>query len=93
VANDHAPPASIVFSIICYPTAVRIVASFNYPTSLHPIFVNISVDFVDPILATAFEITVTGLDWSIKRAYPKVQLIFTEVETWRRKEVPPKCHI
>jgi cation diffusion facilitator family transporter len=54
------------------------------------ILVNISVDFVDPILATEVEKTVTGLDRAIKRAYPQVQRIFIEVETWRRKEEPPK---
>ena len=52
------------------------------------ILVNISVDFVDPILATAVEVTVAGLDSAIKRAYPLVQRIFVEVETWRRKEEP-----
>jgi len=40
------------------------------------ILVNISVDFVDPILATAVEATVAGLDSAIKRAYPLVQRIF-----------------
>ena len=50
------------------------------------ILVNISVDFVDPILATAVELTVAGLDRSIKRAYPQVQRIFIEVETWQAKE-------
>ncbi|MBI5591313.1 MAG: cation transporter [Deltaproteobacteria bacterium] len=52
------------------------------------ILVNISVDFVDPILATAVEVTVAGLDKAIKQAYPLVQRIFVEVETWRRKEEP-----
>ena len=51
------------------------------------ILVNISVDFVDPILATEVEVTVAGLDRAIKRAYPKVQRIFVEVETWRAKDV------
>jgi len=50
------------------------------------ILVNISVDFVDPILATAVEATVAGLDRSIKQAYPQVQRIFVEVETWRAKD-------
>jgi len=54
------------------------------------ILVNISVDFVDPILATAVEVTVAGLDRAIKRAYPMVQRIFVEVETWRRKEESSK---
>jgi hypothetical protein len=54
------------------------------------ILVNISVDFVDPILATAVEVTVAGLDRAIKRAYPIVQRIFIEVETWRRKSESPK---
>ncbi len=49
------------------------------------ILVNISVDFVDPILATAVEVTVAGLDRAIKCAYPMVQRIFIEVETWCRK--------
>ncbi|MGZ3647976.1 MAG: cation diffusion facilitator family transporter, partial [Syntrophales bacterium] len=40
------------------------------------ILVNISVDFVDPILATDVEVTVAGLDKAIKRAYPNVQRIF-----------------
>ncbi len=53
------------------------------------ILVNISVDFIDPILATAVEVTVAGLDKAIKRAYPKVQRIFIEVETWQTKEVFP----
>ena len=54
------------------------------------ILVNISVDFVDPILATEVEVTVAGLDRAIKRAYPQVQRIFIEVETWRAKEEPRK---
>jgi len=49
------------------------------------ILVNISVDFVDPILATDVEITVAGLDRAIKRAYPQVKRIFIEVETWRAR--------
>jgi cation diffusion facilitator family transporter len=52
------------------------------------ILVNISVDFVDPILATAVEVTVARLDKAIKCAYPLVQRIFVEVETWRTKEKP-----
>jgi len=50
------------------------------------ILVNISVDFVDTILATEVEVTVAGLDRAIKRAYPQVQRIFVEVETWRAKD-------
>ncbi len=50
------------------------------------ILVNISVDFVDPILATDVEVTVAKLDKEIKQAYPHVQRIFIEVETWRAKE-------
>jgi divalent metal cation (Fe/Co/Zn/Cd) transporter len=50
------------------------------------ILVNISVDFVDPILATEVEATVAGLDSAIKKAYPQVQRIFVEVETWRAKD-------
>lgn len=50
------------------------------------ILVNISVDFVDPILATEVEVTVAGLDRTIKQAYPQVQRIFIEVETWQAKE-------
>jgi cation diffusion facilitator family transporter len=49
------------------------------------ILVNISVDFVDPILATGVEATVAGLNRAIKQAYPQVQRIFIEVETWRTK--------
>jgi len=52
------------------------------------ILVNISVDFVDPILATEVEVTVAGLDRAIKQAYPQVKRIFIEVETWRAKEEP-----
>ena len=57
------------------------------------ILVNISVDFVDPILATEVEVTVAGLERAIKRAYPEVQRIFIEVETWRRKEESQNAHI
>lgn len=49
------------------------------------ILVNISVDFVDPILATETEVAVAGLDNLIKRAYPQVQRIFIEAETWLKK--------
>ena len=52
------------------------------------ILVNISVDFVDPILATDVEVTVAGLDRAIKQAYPHVQRIFIEIETWQTKEKP-----
>lgn len=52
------------------------------------ILVNISVDFVDPIFATAVEVTVAGLDRAIKQAYPLVQRIFIEIETWQTKEKP-----
>jgi divalent metal cation (Fe/Co/Zn/Cd) transporter len=52
------------------------------------ILVNISVDFVDPILAIEVETTVAGLDRAIKQAYPQVQRIFIEVETWQTKDVP-----
>jgi cation diffusion facilitator family transporter len=52
------------------------------------ILVNISVDFVDPILATEVEVAVAALDRAIKQAYPKVQRVFVEVETWRAKDVP-----
>jgi hypothetical protein len=45
----------------------------------------ISVDFVDPILATDVEATVARLDRTIKQTYPQVQRIFIEVETWRTK--------
>ncbi|NVN92202.1 MAG: cation transporter [Desulfuromonadales bacterium] len=50
------------------------------------ILVNISVDFVDPILATDVEVSVAGLDRAIKQAFPRVKRIFIEVETWRAKE-------
>lgn len=49
------------------------------------ILVNISVDFVDPILATEVEVSVAGLDRAIKQAYPQVQRIFIEIETWRAR--------
>jgi len=49
------------------------------------ILVNISVDFVDPILATEIEVTMSGLDRAIKRAYPQVQRIIIELEAWRTK--------
>jgi divalent metal cation (Fe/Co/Zn/Cd) transporter len=52
------------------------------------ILVNISVDFVDPILATEIEVAMSGLDRAIKLAYPQVKRIFIEVETWRTKEEP-----
>ena len=52
------------------------------------ILVNISVDFVDPIFATDVEVTVAGLDRAIKQAYPHVQRIFIEIETWQAKEKP-----
>ena len=52
------------------------------------ILVNISVDFVDPIFATAVEVTVAGLDGAIKQAYPHVKRIFIEIETWQSKEKP-----
>ena len=50
------------------------------------ILVNISVDFVDPIQATEVELTVAALDQTIKRAFPQVQRIFIEVETWQAKD-------
>ena len=50
------------------------------------ILVNISVDFVESILATEIEDTIAELDKEIKRVYPKVQRIFIEVETWRAKD-------
>ena len=52
------------------------------------ILVNISVDFVDLIFTTAVEVTVAGLDRAIKQAYPHVQRIFIEIETWQTKEKP-----
>ena len=45
------------------------------------ILVNISVDFVDPILATEVEETLAGLEKKIKQAYPRIKRIFIEVET------------
>jgi len=56
------------------------------------VLVNISVDFVDPILATEVEVTVAGLERSIKQAYPQVQRIFVEVETWRAKDALGNGH-
>ena len=51
------------------------------------VLVNVSVRiFVDPILATEVEVTVARLDGAIKQAYPQVQRIFVEVETWQAKD-------
>jgi divalent metal cation (Fe/Co/Zn/Cd) transporter len=50
------------------------------------ILVNVSVDFVDPILATEVEVSVARLDRAIKRAYPQVKRVFVEVETWQVKD-------
>jgi len=67
----------------------KVIKQVNEVLTMHMgpdfILVNISVDFVDPILATEIEVTVAALDRAIKRAYPKVQRIFVEVETWRTK--------
>ena len=52
--------------------------------------VNISVDFVDPIQATEVELTIAALDRAIKRAFPQVQRIFIEVETWQAKDEAKK---
>jgi cation diffusion facilitator family transporter len=51
------------------------------------ILVNISVDFVDPILADEIENTVDRLDKTIKHAYPPVKRVFVEAERWISK--PP----
>jgi cation diffusion facilitator family transporter len=68
----------------------KVIKKVNEVLSMHMgpdfILVNISVDFVDPILATEVEVTVAGLDRAIKQAYPQVQRIFIEIETWRAKE-------
>ena len=42
--------------------------------------VNISVDFIDPILADEIENTVDRLDKTIKQAYPTVKRVFVEAE-------------
>ena len=51
------------------------------------ILANISVDFVDPILADQIEATVARLDGAIKKAYPLVKRIFVEAEARRPREV------
>ena len=50
------------------------------------ILVNISVDFVDPILANEIETTVARLDWTLKQSYPEVKRVFVEAEAWRAKD-------
>jgi hypothetical protein len=47
--------------------------------------VNINVDIVASILATEVEVTVAGLERAIKQAFPEVQRIFIEGETYRSK--------
>ncbi len=49
------------------------------------ILVNVSVDFVDPILADEIETTVDRLDKTIKQAYPLVKRVFVEAERWCAK--------
>ena len=49
------------------------------------ILVNISVDFVDPILADEIENTVDRLDKTIKQSYPMVKRVFVEAERWHAK--------
>jgi cation diffusion facilitator family transporter len=49
------------------------------------IVANISVDFVDPILADAMEATVARLDAAIKEACPLVRRVFVEAEARRVK--------
>lgn len=51
------------------------------------ILANISVDFVDPILADEIEATVSRLDKAIKQAYPLVKRVFVEAEARRVKDV------
>jgi cation diffusion facilitator family transporter len=50
------------------------------------ILVNISVDFVDPIITDEIEATVARLDRSIKQSYPLVKRVFVEAERWRAKD-------
>jgi cation diffusion facilitator family transporter len=47
------------------------------------ILANISVDFVDPILADEIEATVARLDRAIKQAFPLVRRVFVEAEARR----------
>ncbi len=75
-------------------SAVKEIKKVNEILTMHMgpdfILVNISVDFVDPIMATEIESSVAGLEKAIKQAYPKVQRIFIEIETWRaRPQSPP----
>ena len=49
------------------------------------ILVNISVDFVDPIMADEIEAAVSRLDRALKQAYPLIKRVFVEAEAWRAK--------
>ena len=48
------------------------------------ILVNLSVEFADQATATDVERAVTGLDASIKQAFPEVKRVFVEAEALPR---------
>jgi len=49
------------------------------------ILLNLSVDFVDSLLAGDLEDTISRLDRQIKQAYPKIKRVFVEAEARRAK--------
>jgi len=71
-------------------TAFKEIRHVNEILTMHMgpdfILVNISVDFVDPILADKIETTVANLDRTIKQSYPLVKRVFVEAEAWRTKD-------
>lgn len=71
-------------------TAFKEISHVNEILTMHMgpnfILVNISVDFVDPILADEIETTVARLDTTIKQAYPLVKRVFVEAEARRARE-------
>jgi cation diffusion facilitator family transporter len=87
--SAHSEVVQGIREIACSRKEIKLV---NEVLTMHMgpdfILVNISVDFVDTIMATEVETTVAGLDRAIKQSYPKVQRIFIEVETWRAKDEP-----
>jgi cation diffusion facilitator family transporter len=72
-------------------TAFKEISHVNEILTMHMgpdfILVNISVDFVDPIMADEIETTVARLDRSIKQAYPLVKRVFVEAEARRATDV------
>ena len=44
------------------------------------ILVNLSVEFIDEVDATAIEETISGLDQKIKQMFPEVRRVFIEAE-------------